>query len=171
MKKRVHELVSLGLAAAVLLAPAAHAEESRSAAAFAWLSSLVGEWHGVHDGHDISVTYTLIADKSVLMEEFRPAPDSAMMTMFSPDGDRLIATHYCSAGNQPQMSTNPITDVASRSLAFSLLRVTGMKTPDDWHNTGLKIVLEDPNHLTQTWTYLYNGEVGTRVFRFERMPS
>jgi hypothetical protein len=25
--------------------------------------------------------------------------------MFSVDGDHLIATHYCSAGNQPQMTT------------------------------------------------------------------
>lgn len=72
-----------------------------------------------------------------------------MITMFSVDGDRLIATHYCSAGNQPQMVTDTISEPQNKPLVFSLVRVTGMKTPEDWHNTDLEIQLEDQDHLTQ----------------------
>jgi len=36
-----------------------------------------------------------------------------------------------------------------RGVTFSLLRVTGMKTPADWHNTGLTVTLNDKGHTTQ----------------------
>ena len=80
-------------------------------------------------------------------------------------------THYCSAGNQPNMATGPIADAQTKRLAFSLVRVTGLKTPEDWHNTGLTVVLEDKNHLTQEWTYQYKGKTGTRTFNYTREIS
>lgn len=141
---------------------------SKSLAAFKNLSSLVGEWKGVQNGREISLTYRLTADGSVLMEEFRPAEGAAMMTMFSVDGDHLIGTHYCSAGNQPQMTTEAIIEPQSKILVFSLVRVTGMATPEDWHNTGLEVLLEDKDHFTQKWTFLYKGKTGTTTFQFTR---
>ena len=145
-------------------APAA--QKSNSVLAFERLSSLVGEWRGVEDASEVKLIYTLTADGSALMEDFR-APKDEMITMFTVDGDHLIATHYCSVGNQPQMITGPISDPAS-NLVFSLSRVTGLKTPDDWHNTGLTITLEDKQHLTQVWTYEQKGQKGTNTFRFIR---
>jgi len=55
-----------------------------------------------------------------------------------------------------------------KGLTFSLERVTGMKTPDDWHNTGLIITLDDNDHMTQRWTYMYKGQRGTTVFHYTR---
>jgi hypothetical protein len=143
------------------------AEKPNSVLAFERLTTLVGEWKGVQDGNEMTLIYTLTADGSALMEEFRAAK-SVMVTMFTVDGDHLIATHYCSAGNQPQMMTGPIGDPSARSLAFLLSRVTGLKTPADWHNTGLTLTLEDKQHLTQVWTYEYDGKKGTNTFRFTR---
>src|SRR5439155_12686232 len=143
-------------------------EQSKSALAFARLASLVGEWKGVQDGTEIHVTYTLTANGSRLMEEFRPANGPAMVTMFSVDGDRLLATHYCSAKNQPQMATAAIADPSGKSVAFSLVRVTGLRSPGAWHNTGLTVTLEDQDHLTQKWTYLSDGKAGTNFFHFTR---
>ncbi len=91
-----------------------------------------------------------------------------MVTMFSVDGDRLLATHYCSAKNQPQMATEPIADPQAKSVAFILVRVTGLTAPSDWHNTGLVVTVEDQDHLTQDWTYLSNGKTGQSSFRFTR---
>jgi len=143
---------------------------SESAAAFKRLAALVGEWKGLQGDTEINLTYTLTADGSALMEQFRAAKD-AMVTMFTVDGDHLIATHYCAAGNQPQMVTPTITEALAKSLTFSLSHVTGMKTPGDWHNTGLTVTLEDTQHLTQVWTYEYNGKKGTNTFRFTRTRS
>lgn len=142
-------------------------EKTNSVLAFEHLTSLVGEWKGTQDGTEMTLTYTLTADSSALMEEFR-AGKTVMVTMFTVDGDHLIATHYCSAGNQPQMMTKAITDPSAKSLMFSLSRVYGMKTPGDWHNTGLTVMMEDKQHLTQVWTYEYNGKSGTNTFHFTR---
>ncbi len=144
------------------------AQQSRSALAFEHLASLLGEWTGVLSGTEVQVTYTLIADGSVLMEEFRPQNGPTMMTMFSVDGDHLIATHYCSARNQPQMESVAITEPQAKSLAFSLTRVTGLKLPDDWHNTGLVVAPDDSDHFTQEWTYQHQGVAGKNVFHFAR---
>lgn len=142
-------------------------EKPNSVLAFERLTSLVGEWKGVQGNTQIKLIYTLTADGSALMEEFRAA-SSVMVTMFTLDGDHLIATHYCSAGNQPQMMTPAITGPLPKSLTFSLSHVTGMKTPEDWHNTGLTVTMEDKQHLTQVWTYEYNGKKGTNTFNFTR---
>ena len=66
------------------------------------------------------------------------------------------------------MVTQRVTEPLAKNLTFSLSRVTGLKTPADWHNTGLTITMEDEQHLTQLWTYEYKGEKGTNVFHFTR---
>jgi hypothetical protein len=160
----------LAAAVALLLIVAAITpalDKPNSVLAFEHLTSLVGEWKGRQDGTEMKLTYTLTADGSALMEEFR-AGKTVMLTMFTVDGDHLIATHYCSAGNQPQMVTKAITEPLAKSLVFSLSRVTGLKTPGDWHNTGLTVTMEDNQHLTQVWAYEYNGKSGTNTFHFTR---
>jgi hypothetical protein len=140
---------------------------SKTTTTFAQMKSLVGEWEAVQDGVPVKETYTLTANGSALMAETRPGNEPAMITMFTVDGDHLIATHYCSAGNQPQMVAGVHEDL-QKGATFTLARVTGMKTPDDWHNTGITIALDDPNHMTQRWTYLYKGKPGTTVFHYTR---
>jgi len=159
---------TLLLVALALLIPANAAETTPSAVAFKQLSSLAGEWEGVQDGVPLRVTCTLTANGSALMETEQPGNESPMITMFTRDGDQLIATHYCSAGNQPQMISTKIGDLEKEGITFALVRVTGMKTPDDWHNTGLTVTQPDKDHMTQRWTYQYKGKTGTTVFRYTR---
>jgi len=142
-------------------------DRSKSEAVFKQLTSLVGEWEAVQDGVPVKESYMLTANGSALMAETKPGNDPAMITMFTVDGDHLIATHYCAARNQPQMETG-IPDDLQKGVTFSLVRVTGMKTPDDWHNTGLTITLDDKDHMTQRWTYLYKRTPGTSVFHYTR---
>jgi hypothetical protein len=143
-------------------------ETSSSIAAFKQLALLVGQWEAIQDGVPVIETYTLTANGTTLMSETKPADSSPMITMFTVDGDRLISTHYCVAGNQPQMVTGVPGDLEKNGVTFSLARVTGMKTPDDWHNTGLTMTLDDKDHMTQRWTYLYKGKTGTTIFHYVR---
>jgi hypothetical protein len=160
-------LVGMMIVAVAAMASLA-ANKTKSEEAFDRLSSLKGEWKGEIDGVKIRLIYTLTADGSALMEDCRPETGRNMITMFTVDGDHLIATHYCSAKNQPQMATSPVTDT-QKPLAFSLVRVTGLKSPNDWHNTGLTVIQEDDDHLTQEWTYQAKGKSGKNVFRFTRV--
>jgi hypothetical protein len=155
------------LMASVMWGQPASEGTSESEAAFKQLASLVGEWQTIQDGVPVKETYTLTANGSVLMSETKPANSEAMITMFTVDSDHLIATHYCVAGNQPQMVTGVPGDL-EKGVTFSLERVTGMKTPEDWHNTGLTLTLDDKDHMTQRWTYLYKGKTGTAIFHYAR---
>jgi hypothetical protein len=153
--------------ATVLCAHAQEPDRTKSDAAFRQLSALVGEWTALQAGTPVTETYTLTANGSALLVETKPANESAMITMITVDGNHLLATHYCSAGNQPQMVSSTPADLKS-GLSFSLQGITGMKTPDDWHNTGLTITLPDNDHMTQRWTYLHKGQAGTTVFQYIR---
>src|SRR5439155_27176041 len=122
----------VGMALFVAASAAFAADKTRSAEAFDRLSSLKGEWKGEIKCIDTTLIYTVTANSCALMEQCRPGQGPKMITMFTVDGDHLIATHYCSAKNQSQMATPSITD-AQRRLAFSVVRVTGRKSPDVWH--------------------------------------
>src|SRR5256714_6363396 len=156
---------SVSMMTLVLAADPLAADKTKSEEAFDRLATLKGEWRGEQEGVKISLIYTLTANGSALMEEFRPESGAAMITMFTVDGDHVIATHYCSAKNQPQMVTPTITD-AQKPLAFSLARITGLKSPDAWHNTGLTVIQVDDDHLSQEWTYQSKGKTGKNVFRY-----
>ena len=166
--KRPLLFVSVTMIALLLAAAAPAADKTKSEEAFDRLATLKGQWSGEQEGVKISLIYTLTANGSALMEEFRPESGAVMITMFTVDGDHLIATHYCSAKNQPQMMTSAITDV-QKPLAFSLARISGLKSPDDWHNTGLTVIQEDNDHLTQEWTYQSKEKSGKRIFRYTRV--
>src|SRR5919109_4883384 len=161
--------ITVAALAITLLVPAQNrpAPTTKSGATFTQMKSLVGEWEAVQEGVPVKETYTLTANGTVLMSETKPADSQPMITMFTVDGDHLIATHYCVAGNQPQMITGTPRDL-EKGVTFSLERVTGMKTPDDWHNTGVTLTLDDKDHMTQRWTYLYKGKTGMAVFHYTR---
>ena len=159
---------SVALSAVFLAASALAADKTKSEEAFDRLAALQGEWQGIADGVNTTLIYTLTANGSTLMEQCRPEKGHEMITMFTIDGDHLIATHYCSAKNQPQMETPAISDVR-KPLEFSLVRVTGLKSPDDFHNTGLTVIQEDNDHLTQEWSYQHKGKTGRNIFRFTRV--
>src|SRR5438034_8844674 len=166
--KRTLLVGSVTMIALLLVAASLPADKTKSEEAFDRLATLKGEWRGEQEGVKISLIYTLTANGSALMEEFRPESGAVMITMFTVDGDHLIATHYCSAKNQPQMMTAAITD-AQKPLEFSLARITGLKSQDAWHNTGLTVIQEDNDHLTQEWTYQSKGKTGKTVFRYTRV--
>src|SRR5215470_7743188 len=110
----------------------ANNEKGKSAAAFEQLFSLVGEWEGTNAGGHVRATYTLVSGGTALMERLKSANEPEMITLYTLDGDHLNVTHYCSAGNQPQMRTAVITEIGA-PLTFKVVQVMGLKSPDDGH--------------------------------------
>src|SRR5256885_2593533 len=76
------------------------------------------------------------------MERLQAANEPEMITLYSLDGDHLMMTHYCSAGNQPQMKTATITEL-NGALTFQAYQITGLKSRDDAHMTGLTLKMPD----------------------------
>ncbi len=80
-----------------------------------------------------------------------------MLTVYHLDGDRLILTHYCMAGNQPRMqasSFNPDTG----ELQFQFLDVTNLASPGAGHMHNARFRLVDNNHLKTEWQFYENGK-------------
>ena len=91
----------------------------------------------------------------------------AMTTMYHPDGDHLMMTHYCSAHNQPRMRSQT-GSAETRSIVFDFVDVTNLSTPDAGHMTRLVLTFVDQDHLTQEWTWREKGKDSVVVIRFER---
>jgi hypothetical protein len=135
---------------------------------FEKIKSLVGEWKGTSmDGKPAMVTYTLVSDNSALMERLTMGAESEMVTMYHPDGDRLMMTHYCSAHNQPRMRSDAV-DAGGRNITFDLVDVTNLSAPDAGHMKRLVVTFTDKDHFTQEWTWTQQGRDMAVVITFER---
>ncbi|MGD0309734.1 MAG: hypothetical protein ABSC02_10630 [Acidobacteriota bacterium] len=163
--KRVWVLI---LAAFCLVAALA-AAQSKAQAGFDRLKNLVGEWEGTGaNNQQISVSYRLVSNDSALEETLHAGKDETMITMYHLDGDRLMATHYCAAGNQPRMVAAQ--DAKSpNAFSFQFLDATNMANPDVGHMHSLVVTLLDKDHFTQQWTWKEKGkEDRWEVFRLTR---
>ena len=89
-----------------------------------------------------------------------------MITVYHPDGDSLLATHYCAAGNQPRMRAKPVAANASE-IAFHFVDVSNRGASQDVMRD-LVVRFEDADHFTQEWTSEANGKKQTLVFHMTR---
>ena len=161
-------LLLLSLSLCVFAAAQEMHPPARSTPAFDQLKSLAGEWERTNaQGVKTTLTYQVVSNGSVLMERLKSGDMSEMITMYSLDGDHIVATHYCSAGNQPTMQT-PTAMEATGKYDFSFVRVSGMKTPDEGHMVALSLTMPDKDHLTQVWTYQDHGKSMADTFAFTR---
>jgi len=137
--------------------------------AFDQLKSLAGEWQGkTSSGAPVTLSYSLVSNGSAVMEHLLHSKQEEMITMYTLDGDRLVVTHYCSAGNQPTMQTAP-SPAANGKYDFSFVRVAGTKTPDEGRMVALSLSIPDKDHLTQTWTFEDHGKSMVETFTYTRV--
>jgi hypothetical protein len=95
--------------------------------------------------------------------------DMEMPTVYHPDGDRLMATHYCAAKNQPRMVLAP-DSASSNTLRFQFLDATNLSSPEAGHMHAVAIEFVDKEHIRQHWTYRDHGKETVDIFDFVRKP-
>ena len=128
-----------------------------AAAAFARLKELVGEWEHASKGGKARMSYELAAGGTALIERESMPNMPPMLTVYYVDGDRLLLTHYCMAGNQPRMQARRI-NAAAGEIDFDFLDATNLPSPAAGHMHSAKIRLADNDHFSSEWTYFENGE-------------
>jgi hypothetical protein len=132
----------------VMLTGAAMAESS--APAFEKMKSLAGSWEGKgSDGMSVQVSYRVTSGGSALMSEITGHED--MISMFHMDGDRLLMTHYCGAGNQPRMVGTISPD--GKTVKFDFVDATNILPAQGGHMAHLVVTMLDADHHTEDWTF------------------
>jgi len=166
-KTCVAALVALLCASALVRADASTVQKKPNFG-FDRMKALVGSWQGTKkDGKAVKVTYTLVADGSAVMETLEPGDESAMITMYHPDGSRVMMTHYCSAHNQPRMRAEAAT-AEPKTLTFNFVDATNLSSPSEGHMERLVVSFADPDHFTQEWTFKVKDQKQVEVFTFQR---
>ncbi len=156
--KRHHLLIaSLALAAVAVQAAGPKSERSTDAAAFARLKTLVGEWQADTRMGKAHLKYELIAGGTALVERETAEKMPEMLTVYHLDGDRLLLTHYCMAGNQPRMQARAF-NPESGELEFQFLDATNLAGPGAGHMHNARIRFVDNDHLATAWDFYENGQ-------------
>ena len=163
-------IVTLTIAAAWIAAPAAAQEHPamQQSKGFEQLKPLIGEWDGqTSNGKPVHVSYALVSNGTALLERLAMGGEAEMVTVYTPDGDHLAVTHYCSAGNQPQMRTAAVTGPTTE-FSFSFVGATNLASPTAGHMHHLTVALQDHDHFSEAWTWSDSGKEHTDTFHFTR---
>ena len=138
--------------------------QSEAQKSFDQLKTLAGSWEGRVttvppqadiEGKPMQVTLRVTSMGNALMHEAKGAgrPDDPI-TMFYLDGDRLMLTHYCDAGNRPRMTGKMSAD--GKTVEFEFLDVAG--STQYGHMDHAVFTLIDANHHIEDWTYMQPGD-------------
>jgi hypothetical protein len=159
MKTQILALPAILLASVALHAADAKTEPSNgTAAAFSQLKSLVGEWQADTEMGKSHLTYELIAGGTALVERETAEKMPEMLTVYHVDGDHLLLTHYCAAGNQPRMQAQPF-DPQTREIRFRFLNATNLTTPGAGHMHNATVRFVDDRHLITEWQFYENNQL------------
>ena len=133
-------------------------------AGFDKVKALVGTWKGTSemDGKpmDITNTFELTSGGSVILERLFVGTPKEMVSIYHANGGKLCMTHYCSLGNQPQMTLKKSSD---NEMDFMMTGKSGLKSSKEMHMHGMNIVWKDPDHVTEQWTLYNDGKAQTPV--------
>jgi hypothetical protein len=164
-------LIATVLLAAAAVAPAADVKSNGSAdatAAFARLKTLVGEWEFDGPMGKIHTSFELIGGGSALVERERHDKIPEMMTVYHMDGNRLLLTHYCMAGNQPRMEAS-VYDPSTGRLDFRFLDITNLAGPTAPYMRNATFRFIDDKHLTAAWEFVRDGKNESHDMQYVRV--
>lgn len=150
--------------ATALLVSAARAEEMAKVdakTAFEKLKGLAGEWDGKggSGGQSIpaAVTYRSASNGTIVTEVLFAGTDHEMMTVYYLQGNDLVATHYCAAGNQPRFKLD-LAKSTPTELAFSFDGGTNFDPAKDGHIHDGRIAFTGDGKLDSSWAFYAGGE-------------
>ncbi len=141
---------------------------SEAQKSFALLKTLAGTWEGsltttppqaAMGGKTMWVTLRVTSHGNAIVHEMKkpgtpddPAHDDPITILYL-DGNRLVLTHYCDAGNRPRMVATTSPD--GKTVTFDFVDISGGTQNGYMHQAAFTVI--DSNHHTEDWTYLEPG--------------
>ncbi len=81
------------------------------------------------------------------------------MSVYHRDGDQLVMTHYCCAGNQPRMRARPGKD---KEIVFDFTGAGNLKSANDPHIHGGLLRFVDADCIHSEWEFHANGALADK---------
>jgi hypothetical protein len=135
--------------------------QSDAQESFDKLKTLAGSWQGTYEGTPTRVTLRVTSRGNAIVHEMKEAgtPDDPTryddpITMIYREGERLILTHYCDAGNRPRMAAKMSRD--GKTVEFDFLDVVGSNEAGHMHHAVFTMI--DSSHHVEDWTYMLPGD-------------
>jgi hypothetical protein len=122
------------------------------------LKKLVGTWQGKAKmgAQEIPVTivYESTAGGTAVLERLFPGMPHEMTSVYTAEGDKVVMTHYCAAGNHPKMT---LKKADAKNLAFEMTGTEGLGSAKETHMHAMSVAWVDADHIRETWTSYENG--------------
>jgi hypothetical protein len=161
---------ALAVSMFTLLAAMAAFAQSSGQKSFDTMKSLTGNWEGKDSqGAAVEVSNRVTAGGSAVMSEIKTnmhGKSEDMISMINMDGDRVLLTHYCSAGNQPRMQATLSPD--GKSITFTFVDATNLASLDAPHMQSVTFNFIDANHHTEEWHFSMQGKEMVQRFDLQR---
>lgn len=147
--------------------------DERDAGMIGEIRNLEGTWTMLDENgaEVVGSVYQTTAAGSAVREVMFPGTEHEMVNLYHMDGEDLVVTHYCAAGNQPRMVAHraDMTAAGAREYQFDLESVTNWRHGQHGCMGSLTLTI-DGNHMTQTWSSIdEKGEsAGTMEFELTR---
>ena len=145
----------LGLFLVLLLISTAAIAQSAAQKSFEQLKSLAGAWEGSLDGMQLHVSLRVTSKGNALLHEMKGAGPDDPITLFHLDGERLLLTHYCDAGNQPRMAATISPD--GKTIVFDFIDGTNLLSSQMGHMQRVTFTFIDSDHHTEKWEFAMAG--------------
>jgi hypothetical protein len=169
MKRISHiSLMALVLAIAACLGSTGSAfaqatkDPANASQAFDKLKTLARHWEATTEKGKVTTSFELVSGGTALVEHMSMASEKEMLTVYFVDGNRLLLTHYCEAGNQPRMQAAAF-DPKSSVIDFGFLDATNMPDANAGHMHHVTVRLNGPSELAEDWTFYQGGKASMTV--------
>ena len=147
----------LSLSLILLLVSTTALAQSVAQKSFEQLKTLAGSWEGNLDGQPLHVSLRVTSMGNALLHEMKGAGPDDPITLFHLDGDRLLLTHYCDAGNQPRMLATISPD--GKTIVFNFVDATNLLSSQMGHMQRVTFSFIDSDHHSEKWEFaMANGK-------------
>jgi hypothetical protein len=154
----------LAVSLAYLLTTVAAFAQSDAQKTFDRLKTLNGTWEAKVNNKPVKVVFRTTSGGSAVLSEIMG--EENMITMFHMDNDRVLATHYCAAGNQPRMQASMSPD--GNTITFTFVDGTNIASAKAGHMDRLVITMPDADHHSEDWTFALDGKEMKEHFELTR---
>jgi hypothetical protein len=134
-----------------------HGKKPAANAVFEKLKGLAGTWDAsmvTADGEKTKVIYAVSANGTVVQETSFAGSPHEMITMYTVDGDSIVATHYCAGDNQPTLRLDAAKSKGDE-LVFDFVNVRGKNTKG--HINGLTMKFGADGKVEEAWSTTNEG--------------